>query len=222
MKASIEQEVLIPAGTASLQGDLRIPPASRGVVIFAHGSGSGRKSPRNRRVAWWLEQAGLGTLLFDLLTSQEDGDRSKVFDIPFLAGRLLTATAWLREAIGARMPAGFFGASTGAAAALWAAAEAGQDVRAIVSRGGRPDLAGGRLRMVTAPTLLIVGELDRTVLDLNRAVQSELRCPNELVVVPGASHLFEERGALDDVARLAAEWFKRHFAPSERPARSTA
>jgi putative phosphoribosyl transferase len=208
----IEREVLIPAGRVSLRGDLAIPEAPTGAVIFAHGSGSSRHSPRNRRVARWLNGSGLATLLFDLLTSQEEHDRSNVFDIPLLGSRLYTATLWLREAIGDRLPVGYFGASTGAAAALSAAAEPENQVAAIVSRGGRPDLAGSRLSQVTAPTLLIVGELDEVVIDLNREAQKQLNGPSELVIVPGAGHLFEEPGALDQVARLAADWFSRAFA----------
>jgi putative phosphoribosyl transferase len=207
-----ERKVLIPAGRVSLRGDLTVPEASTGAVIFAHGSGSSRNSPRNRRVARWLNRSGLATLLFDLLTSQEESDRANVFDIPLLGSRLLTATLWLREAIDDRLPAGYFGASTGAAAALWAAAEPGNDVSAIVSRGGRPDLAGSRLSHVTASTLLIVGELDDVVIDLNRQAQKQLKGPSELAIVPGAGHLFEEPGAIDHVARLAADWFSRAFA----------
>jgi putative phosphoribosyl transferase len=208
---SFENEVLIPAGAVSLRGDLVIPTRARGAVLFAHGTGSSRASPRNRRVAWWLHQAEVATLLFDLLTAHEEGDRSNVFDIPLLASRLSTATLWLREMTAGELPIGYFGASTGAAAALWAAADLGPDIRAVVSRGGRPDLADPRLGLVTAPTLLIVGELDQTVIELNREAQAQLRCPNELVVIPGAGHLFEEPGTLDEVARLAAEWFNQHF-----------
>jgi putative phosphoribosyl transferase len=192
-----------------------IPSNPKGAVVFAHGSGSSRASPRNRRVAWWLDQAGLATLLFDLLTGQEESDRSKVFDIPLLASRLSIATLWLREMISGRLPIGYFGASTGAAAALWAAADLGPDIRAVVSRGGRPDLAGPRLALVTAPTLLIVGELDLVVIELNQQARAQMRVPTELVIIPSAGHLFEEPGALDQVARLAAEWFNRHFGPDE-------
>jgi putative phosphoribosyl transferase len=206
-----EHEVLIPAGAVSLRGDLTLPSSPKGAVVFAHGSGSSRNSPRNRRVAWWLNQAGLAMLLFDLLTPREEFDRANVFDIELLAGRLRTATLWLREGTTDRLALGYFGASTGAAAALWAAAKLGREISAIVSRGGRPDLAGPRLAQVTAPTRLIVGGLDQTVLELNRAAQAQLRCPNDLVVIPGAGHLFEEPGALDQVAWLAAEWFNRHF-----------
>jgi putative phosphoribosyl transferase len=214
-----QQRVLIPAGSVSLRGDLTVPAKSKGAVVFAHGSGSSRLSPRNRRVAWWLHQARLATLLFDLLIPSEESDRANVFDIGLLADRLLTATMWLREGMGAWLPLGYFGASTGAAAALRAAAKLGNEIRAVVSRGGRPDLAGPHLREVTAPTLLVVGELDRAVIELNQEARRQMRCPTELVVVPGAGHLFEEPGALDRVARLAGEWFGRHFV-SEEPGMS--
>ena len=212
MDPTSEQEVLIPAGSASLRGNLTMPSGAKGAVVFAHGSGSSRMSPRNRRVAWWLHQAGMATLLFDLLTPREESHRANVFDIGLLADRLLTATMWLRERMGHRLPLGYFGASTGAAAALWAAAELGDEVRAVVSRGGRPDLAGPRLAEVSAPTLLIVGELDPAVIELNEEAVRQMRSPVELVIVPGAGHLFEEPGSLDHVARLAGEWFGRHFA----------
>ncbi len=196
-----------------LPGELRVPDGAIGVVAFAHGSGSGRLSPRNRQVAAALEVAGLATLLFDLLTPEESMDRGNVFDIELLATRLLAATRWLHGQPEGRLPLGSFGASTGAAAALWAAAEAPQQVRAIVSRGGRPDLAGSRLPRVRAPTLLIVGGHDPVVLELNRQAQAAMTCPTELVVVPGAGHLFEEPGALEAVAELAARWFVRHLTP---------
>ena len=216
MRPSSEHEVLIPAGSVSLRGDLTIPPAPIGAVLFAHGSGSSRSSPRNRRVAWWLNQARMATLLFDLLTPLEERHRGNVFDVPLLGSRLQTATLWLemlwqQEGMADRLPLGYFGASTGAAAALWAAAELGNEIRAVVSRGGRPDLAGPRLAQVTAPTLLIVGELDPVVIVLNEQARAQMRCPTELVIIPGAGHLFEEPGALDHVARVAAEWFNRHF-----------
>jgi putative phosphoribosyl transferase len=195
-----------------------VPPAARGVVVFAHGSGSSRNSPRNLFVAGSLHVIGLGTLLFDLLTPDEEADRSKVFDIQLLASRLSAATGWLRaqpslEGIGI----GYFGASTGAAAALRSAAEPGSEVAAIVSRGGRPDLAGPALRLVRAPTLLIVGELDHQVLELNVAAQAQVPGETRLAVVPGASHLFAEPGALEQVAALAREWFTEHIA-ADQPA----
>jgi putative phosphoribosyl transferase len=208
------------AGATRLAGYLTVPAGAQGIVIFAHGSGSSRQSPRNRRVAGILTEAGLGTLLFDLLTPAEELHRANVFDIALLAGRLSDVTAWLRAQPAAAAAAiGYFGASTGAAAALWAAAEPGADIAAIVSRGGRPDLAGPRLAAVTAPTLLIVGGLDTAVLDLNRRAEADLRCDHDLAIVPGASHLFDEPGTLDAAAQLARDWFVRHTAPSHHPAR---
>jgi putative phosphoribosyl transferase len=195
-----------------LPGDLAIPDRPAGIVVFAHGSGSSRLSPRNVEVAEALAQAGLATLLFDLLTPDEAADRRNVFDIGLLGGRLLSAGDWVRWAPGsASLPVGYFGASTGAAAALWAAAEMGEEVRAVVSRGGRPDLTGDRLSKVSAPTLLIVGGHDTEVLELNRQAARHLRCPHELVVVPGAGHLFEEPGALERVGEYAATWFGKHL-----------
>ncbi|GII01348.1 phosphoribosyltransferase [Planobispora takensis] len=205
------EEVRIPAGSVELPGTLTLPGRAAGLVVFAHGSGSGRHSPRNRAVAEALNRAGLGTLLFDLLVAEEEADRSDVFDIPLLGERLGEATGWLHKQVpGAGI--GYFGASTGAAAALWAAAGAGSDVAAVVSRGGRPDLAGPRLTAVRAPTLLVVGGLDGQVLELNRQARSLLRCENRLEVVPGATHLFEEPGTLEQVAALARDWFTRHLA----------
>jgi len=207
-----ERAVTIPLDGIQLEGDLVLPVSAKGVVLFAHGSGSSRKSPRNRQVARTLNAGGLGTLLFDLLTPEEAEDREKVFDIPLLAERLAAATAWLlRETKGRRLRVGYFGASTGAAAALEAAAKLGDEISAVVSRGGRPDLAMRSLGSVTAPTLLIVGEDDEPVLTWNREAQKKLPCENHLVVVPGATHLFEEPGALEAVARDATAWFKRHL-----------
>jgi putative phosphoribosyl transferase len=209
-------EVEVPARSTSgreisLQGTLSVTPRAKGLVVFAHGSGSSRASPRNVQVADTLNAAGLATLLFDLLTDEEAFDRRNVFDVALLGRRLLAATAWLREAGEASdLPIAYFGASTGAAAALWAAAEPGAAVWAIVSRGGRPDLAGERLGLVTAPTLLIVGGEDRQVLTLNREAARLLVAEHDLSVVPGATHLFEEPGALEQVARLATEWFVRY------------
>jgi putative phosphoribosyl transferase len=202
----MEGSVEIAAGSVLLPGQLVIPRDARGVVVFAHGSGSSRHSPRNQSVATELNQRGLGTLLFDLLVPEEEHDRANVFDIDLLGERLLAVTHWLaaqRDMEDRRI--GYFGASTGAAAALWAAAET--DVAAVVSRGGRPDLAGGRLSAVTAPTLLIVGSRDHDILELNRQAQRLLRCNNELAIVPGATHLFEEPGTLEQVASLAGGWF---------------
>ncbi|GLW98663.1 phosphoribosyltransferase family protein [Microtetraspora sp. NBRC 16547] len=205
-------EVELDAAGVPLAGRLTVPEDAQGIVVFVHGSGSSRHSPRNRYVAAALNREGLGTLLFDLLTPDEEIDRANVFDIRLLAERLAAATAWLRgrpEADG--LSVGYFGASTGAAAALWAAAEPDSDVAAIVSRGGRPDLAGERLSAVRAATLLIVGGDDHVVLGLNQAAQQRLRCENQLRIVPGATHLFEEPGALEAVAELARDWFAEHF-----------
>jgi pimeloyl-ACP methyl ester carboxylesterase len=217
------RSVRIPADGAELAGDLVVPAGALALVIFAHGSGSSRFSPRNRFVAGVLNQAGLATLLFDLLTAaEEDLDRYSGryrFDIPLLATRLEAATVWAKtvpELAGLRV--GYFGASTGAAAALIAAANRPAEVGAIVSRGGRPDLAADYLDRVQAPTLLIVGGNDWPVLDLNRRALEKLRCEARLEVVPGAGHLFEEPGALERVAELARDWFKLHLAGAE-PAR---
>jgi putative phosphoribosyl transferase len=212
------EEVEPAAGDVRLAGYLTVPQNAAGIVVFAHGSGSSRHSPRNRHVARVLTGAGLGTLLFDLLTPEEALDRANVFDIGLLARRLTEVTGWLRGQPRAAWAAvGYFGASTGAAAALWAAAEPGAGIAAVVSRGGRPDLARPRLGAVTAPTLLIVGGEDDVVLDLNRRAQAELRCENHLAVVPGATHLFEEPGALDAAAALARDWFVSHLAHHRNP-----
>ena len=214
-RSAVERRVEIAAAAVRLPGELVVPRDSSGTVIFAHGSGSGRLSPRNRAVAGALHDTGLATLLFDLLTEDEARSRAHVFDISLLADRLATATRWLSAQPDVdAFPVGYFGASTGAAAALQAAAEPDIEVSAIVSRGGRPDLAGGALSKVTAPTLLIVGGADPQVLELNREAQTLMRCPNELVVIPGASHLFEEPGALEAVAEKAADWFQRHLRAS--------
>jgi len=212
------EEVAPAAGKVQLAGYLTVPEGAPGIVVFAHGSGSSRHSPRNRYVARVLNGAGLGTLLFDLLTPDEELDRANVFDVGLLARRLTQVTGWLRaQPRAARAAIGYFGASTGAAAALWAAAEPGAGIAAVVSRGGRPDLARPRLGAVTAATLLIVGGNDEVVLDLNRQAQALLRCENHLAVVPGATHLFEEPGALDAAAALARDWFVSHMAGSPRP-----
>lgn len=219
------RSVLIPVGHGRvLEGDLHVPPGARGVVIFAHGSGSGRGSPRNRMVAGRLRDfGGAATLLFDLLTREEDSvdqlTREHRFDIPLLAERLGYATDWIvADAATHGLPIGYFGASTGAAAALMAAAHFGdEEVRAVVSRGGRPDLAGSALPDVTQPTLLIVGEADEDVIELNRRAQSQMRrAIVELKIVPRATHLFEEPGALESVADLAAAWFHHHLVPPDR------
>jgi putative phosphoribosyl transferase len=209
---SRDEEVEVAAGPVRLGGHLTLPENATGVVVFAHGSGSSRHSPRNRYVAALLNEVGLATLLFDLLTVEEEFDRANVFDISKLADRLVGVTAWLRTQTElAALRVGYFGASTGAGAALWAAAEPDADIAAVVSRGGRPDLAGARLAEVIAPTLLIVGGDDDVVLELNRQAQARLRCENRLVVVPGATHLFEEPGTLQTAAEVARDWFTRHL-----------
>jgi putative phosphoribosyl transferase len=203
------EQIVVPIGDGgSIVGDLRVPPGATGLVIFAHGSGSSRLSPRNRDVAAVLNDHGLATLLVDLLTPDEASSRANVFDIPLLAGRVVQAARWAADDPGvAALPIGLFGASTGAAAALWGAADLGDRVRTVVSRGGRPDLAAPRLADVHADVLLIVGGRDEAVLALNRDAQRALTAPSELVIVPGATHLFEEPGALEDVAVRAANWF---------------
>jgi putative phosphoribosyl transferase len=207
-----EGDVDIDIGEVVLEGRLVLPPDPWGTVIFVHGSGSSRHSPRNRHVAEVLNQARLGTLLFDLLTPEEEVDRANVFDIGLLADRLVDVTGWLARFEKWRsQPLGYFGASTGAAAALRAAAELGGEISSVVSRGGRPDLTGPRISDVVAPTLLIVGGRDRVVLDLNREARAQMRCESSLEIIPGATHLFEEPGALDQVATLARAWFIQHF-----------
>lgn len=209
--------VTLDAGGVTLQGDLTVPDRPRGAVIFAHGSGSSRHSSRNRLVASTLQHAGLATLLFDLLTEDEEEaerlTRHLRFDIDLLARRLIAASDWLRKQPGLeRLPIGWFGASTGGGAALVAAAQRPDLGQAVVSRGGRPDLAGPALPRVRAASLLVVGGADTDVLALNRMALAQMRCERELVVVPGATHLFEEPGTLEQVARLAAQWFSRHLA----------
>jgi putative phosphoribosyl transferase len=208
---SYSEDVEIDLGPAALEGHLTVPAQAPGVVIFAHGSGSSRHSPRNRAVATALNEAGLATLLFDLLTSAEETDRAKVFDIALLGDRLVAVTRWLQGQPDVAHPlVGYFGASTGAGAALWAAAGLDDEIDAVVSRGGRPDLAGPLLAEVSAPTLLIVGGNDPVVLDLNREAARQLPA-SQLVVVPGATHLFEEPGAMDVVVANACDWFARHL-----------
>jgi putative phosphoribosyl transferase len=208
----------IPAGSATIEGMLEIPEGAVGLVLFAHGSGSSRHSPRNNYVAGVLRAAGVGTLLMDLLTPEEDRDYSRRFDIGLLTQRLLDAARWVGAQEATRdLPLGFFGASTGAAAALEAAALLGADAKAVVSRGGRPDLASERaLLKVSAPTLLLVGGYDDGVIDLNQLAYDQLRCEKEMVIVPGATHLFEEPGTLEAVATRAAGWFAEHFSPPPR------
>jgi putative phosphoribosyl transferase len=212
----IEQTVLIPAQSAELHGDLNLPPRAAGLVIFAHGSGSSRHSPRNIYVARELQKRAFGTLLLDLLTPEEekvDSRREELrFNITLLADRLIHATAWVRQYPStSTLPIEYFGASTGSAAALIAAAERPDDVAAIVSRGGRPDLAGSYLSKVAAPTLLIVGGDDVFVLHQNQAARAQMRAQTKLEIVPKATHLFEEPGALESVAQLAAAWFDQYL-----------
>jgi pimeloyl-ACP methyl ester carboxylesterase len=217
------RQVKIVEGKIELEGDLAMPLDPTGLVIFAHGSGSSRHSPRNRAVAGQLNQASLATLLMDLLTSEEEAvdqyNAALRFDIDLLAMRVSMARQWASEQDDwlSELPVGYFGASTGAAAALVAAAQRPQGVRAVVSRGGRPDLAGAYLSEVQAPTLLIVGGEDRAVIQMNREASGMMQCPNELVIVPGATHLFEEPGALEQVASHAADWFARNM-PARRAA----
>ncbi len=219
-----EQEIFIETGKVALPGTLGMPDGAAAVVLFAHGSGSGRHSPRNQYVARALREAGIGTLLFDLLTPNEEAvdaaNGALRFDIALLAGRLADATRWLmRQPETALMRLGYFGASTGAAAALVSAAQLGDKIGAIVSRGGRPDLAGDALANVKAPTLLIVGGNDEPVIEMNRAAMARLGSEvKRMHVVPRATHLFEEPGALEEVARLAADWFKTYFAGASKAA----
>ncbi len=207
-----DEEVEVVAGSATVTGHLTVPQHPRGVVVFAHGSGSSRFSARNIYVADVLNDSGIATLLFDLLTPAEERNRANVFDIKLLASRLIAVTDWLAtQSDTASLPVGYFGASTGAGAALAAAAKSAVNIDAVVSRGGRPDLAGESLKRIDSPTLLIVGGLDDVVLELNRRAQAELPGECELVVVPGATHLFEEPGTLEKVAVLARDWFTDHF-----------
>jgi putative phosphoribosyl transferase len=212
LREDLPMDVSIPAGQVKLEGVLELPPQAKGVVAFSHGSGSGRHSPRNRYVAGELNKAGLGTLLVDLLTVEEDRHVEARFDIALLTARLADAVRFLAEHKATRaLPIGLFGASTGAASALRVAAAMGERIGAVVSRGGRPDLAGATaLARVKAPTLLIVGGEDTGVIELNREASEALaRCEHKLVLVPGATHLFEEQGTLEQVAMLAAQWFAR-------------
>ncbi len=208
-------QITITGDGVSLDGILRIPDQTTGVVAFAHGSGSGRFSPRNQYVARVLETGGFATLLLDLLTPDESDDRRKVFNIDLLADRLLLARTWLgTHPSTSELRAGYFGASTGAAAALQAAARSPQAVGAVVSRGGRPDLAGPYLRQVSAPTLLLVGGDDGPVIDMNQEALAQLTCTKQLTIIPGASHLFEEPGTLEQVAREAGHWFQQYLRPA--------
>jgi putative phosphoribosyl transferase len=220
-----ERAVRIPIDRITLEGDLVVPDPARGIVLFAHGSGSSRHSPRNQYVAQVLQQAGLATLLMDLLTIDEEALDARTaelrFDIELLARRLVGATNWLSsQPQMAQLPIGYFGASTGAAAALVAAAELPALVAAVVSRGGRPDLAGNALRRVVAPTLLIVGGKDVRVLEVNRIALAELRGPKKLEIIPGATHLFEEKGTLESVAQFAKNWFLLYLFRANQRART--
>jgi putative phosphoribosyl transferase len=208
----------IPAGGRRLGGILHVPEGAEAVIVFAHGSGSGRFSPRNQFVARVLQEAGLATLLMDLLEEDEAEDRQKVFDIELLADRLQSAANWLSQAPETKgLRLGYFGASTGAGAALVATARQPDSVGAVVSRGGRPDLADAHLSAVRAPTLLIVGGNDAEVIELNELALRQLHCPREMVIVPGATHLFPEPGALEEVSRLAKDWFVRHLTVMRSP-----
>ena len=219
MQATTPQLVHIPVGRGHVEGALEGSPLSQGLVIFAHGSGSSRHSPRNNHVARVLRERGLATLLVDLLTPEEDRTPALRFDIPLLTQRLLAVTDWARrQPATAPLPLGYFGASTGAAAALRAAAALGRVIRAVVSRGGRPDLAPAHdLAQVQCPTLLLVGACDEEVLALNRSAAAQMPGPKALAIVPGATHLFEEPGALEAVAGLAAQWFVQHLAAPGAP-----
>ena len=214
----ISTSVRIPAGTVTLSGDLCLPKGTKGIVLFAHGSGSSRHSSRNQFVANIIQTAGMGTLLFDLLTPEEgfvdEQTRHLRFDIALLCHRLQDATEWVKDSAATRdLRVGYFGASTGAAAALLAAASQGEAIGAVTSRGGRPDMAGESLAKVVAPTLLIVGGRDEVVLQLNEEAFEKLSCRKELAIIPGATHLFPEPGALEEVANLAAHWFQYYLLP---------
>ncbi|HEY9277503.1 MAG TPA: dienelactone hydrolase family protein [Methylotenera sp.] len=213
MSEAFDKLVHIPADNVHIEGMLELPANARGIVLFAHGSGSSRHSPRNNYVARILHSGGMGTLLMDLLTSEEDMDYQVRFDIPLLTRRLLAATHWLQtEQQVKHLPIAYFGASTGAAAALQAAAVIGNKIKAVVSRGGRPDLAGADdLSMVIAPTLLLIGGLDDIVIELNQEAYSHMHCTKHISIIPGATHLFEEPGTLETVDSLASDWFRQYL-----------
>ncbi len=218
MADTAERHVRIPLGSMMLEGTMAVPKRAKGLVIFAHGSGSSRKSPRNNYVARELRKQGIGTLLFDLLSEEEDYVYENRFNIQLLAERLTAATKWAMkqpEAKGLRI--GYFGSSTGSAAAIISATARSSGIDAIVSRGGRPDLAMSYLGMVKAPTLFIVGGSDDVVIDLNKQAYYNMRCEKEMEIIPRATHLFEEPGALESVAKLAAKWFKKHLSGKQRP-----
>jgi putative phosphoribosyl transferase len=221
MQREISNIAEIPAGDVVLESELIVPANANGIVLFVHGSGSSRFSPRNRSVAEMIQTAGIGTLLFDLLTKEEESVDIYTlhlrFDIPLLARRLKAVSQWVNERAETEdLKVGYFGSSTGGGAALVAAADLGNKISAVVSRGGRPDLAGEALSRVTAPTALIVGEYDQIVIELNRDAMSKMKCKTELMIVPGATHLFEEPGTLDFVAKLATDWFTEHFRPEAK------
>lgn len=215
MQTNKSQPISLPINGSEIEGTLVLPANAHGIVLFAHGSGSSRHSVRNNFVAKILNDEGMGTLLLDLLTQEEDQDFRARFDMALLTQRLLAATRWVKtQAATQHLPVGYFGASTGAAAALQAAAALGGGVKAVVSRGGRPDLAGQReLTRVKAPTLLLVGGRDESVIEMNQMAYALLPCHKKMVIVPGATHLFEEPGALEEVAQLAAQWFAQHLKP---------
>lgn len=217
MPSKVETLAHIPVGQVHVEGMLELPANVQSIVLFAHGSGSSRHSKRNNYVAQVLQSSGIGTLLMDLLTPEEDADYQVRFDIPLLTHRLLAATSWIKAEQQTRhLPIGYFGASTGAAAALQAAAGFGEEIGAVVSRGGRPDMAGiNALESVKSPTLLLVGGWDDEVITLNREAYEHLRCTKELIIIPGATHLFSEPGTLEEVARQAAEWFGRYLMPAK-------
>ena len=209
----MKKTIQIPINSIQLEGMLAIPDGAKGLVIFVHGAGSSRLSPRNNFVAEELQKVGLGTLLFDLLTEEEDEIYENRFDIPLLADRLNAVTEWIKKQKEVKnLNIGYFGASTGAAAAIIGAADIGPDIKAVVSRGGRPDLAGDSLPKIQSPTLLIVGGDDDAVIGLNQEAYDMMNCKKELKIVPGATHLFEEPGTLEEAAGLAAEWFKKYLA----------
>lgn len=205
--------IQIPINSIKLEGILVVPRNAKGLVVFAHGAGSSRLSPRNNFVAKEIQKVGLGTLLFDLLTEEEDEIYENRFDIPLLAERLKTATEWIKKQKETKgLNIGYFGSSTGAAAAIIGAADIGPEIKAVVSRGGRPDLAGDSLPKLDSPTLLMVGGNDDMVIELNQEAYDKMQCKKELKIIPGATHLFEEPGTLEEVAILAAKWFKGHLA----------
>jgi putative phosphoribosyl transferase len=218
MTAKVKKLVHIAVDHVQIEGMLELPENAKGIVLFAHGSGSSRHSPRNNYVASVLHDSGIGTLLMDLLTPEEDTDYQTRFDIPLLTQRLLIATSWVwEETLTKDLPLGYFGASTGAAAALQAAAAGGDEISAVVSRGGRPDLAGQRsLGHVACPTLLLVGGWDDVVIELNREAYACMHCEKELSIIPNATHLFEEPGTLEEVARQATAWFVKYLKPAKK------